>query len=463
MPKDETPHEIERRIEKERSELSATLSEIQSRFTPDAMINEVTRTIRANGEDIGRSVARSVKENPVALAVTGVGLAWLIFGNNRSSKPAHALPEYNPEMGRSVGPKAGSTYERDDVLGADERRPDAERIRAAAYAGQPTGASYAGRPADDRAAHYPSWYTADDELGDDLPPESTGEFSEFGHAHQAVVAERESEIRSKARDATGQAKDSAHRAGDAASGAAHRAGEYASDAKHRAGDAAHDAGDRARYAAGQASGRMHAGAASARAAARRARWKVSDALHSGEDYAKRLRDRLAEGTEDLSNDARERIIAARARAIDARRHAQDATRSGVARGREVAIRGKDKAVDFFEDQPLVAGALAIAVGAAIAGALPRTRREDEWFGDTSDHLRDEAERIFNEERAKAERVARAAMDEAGSVMREEGEKADHAAKDALEAAKSDAKDAAKRVEDRAKSEADKENLGKPNV
>ena len=41
----------------------------------------------------------------------------------------------------------------------------------------------------------------------------------------------------------------------------------------------------------------------------------------------------------------------------------------------------------FRDQPLVGGALAFAIGAAIGAALPHTRQEDEMFGDTADDLR----------------------------------------------------------------------------
>ncbi|MGZ9809308.1 DUF3619 family protein [Pseudoroseicyclus sp. H15] len=459
MPRDEelsSPHEIERRIERERSELSATLDEIQNRFTPDAMIGEVTRAIRANGEDVGRAIGRSVKENPVALAVTGIGLAWLIFGNNSKTV---------------TKTKTVTRVEEEDyALPARPARPASERYRAAAYSPAATPASAAGRPTDDRAAHYPSWYSADEELDDfdELDEyDATGEFSEFRHAHQAVVAEDEAShsggVKDAAHRAGGAASDAAHRAGGAASGAAHRAGAAASGAAHRVGDAAHDAGESVRDGAHGLRNRLRAGAADARNSARRARWRVSDALHSGSDSAKRLRARLAEGTDDLSHEARERIIAARARALDVRRQAEVSARHGLERGREAAIRGKDAAVDFFEEQPLVAGALAVAVGAAIAGALPRSRKEDEWFGDTSDHLRDEAERIFREERAKAERVARAAMDEANDVLHEEGRKADHAAKEAFESAKDEAKSAAQRVEDRVKTEAEKEKLGQPDV
>ncbi|NNH65829.1 DUF3618 domain-containing protein [Rhizobium laguerreae] len=42
----------------------------------------------------------------------------------------------------------------------------------------------------------------------------------------------------------------------------------------------------------------------------------------------------------------------------------------------------------FRDQPLVGGALAFAVGAAIGAALPHTDTEDEWIGDAADSAKD---------------------------------------------------------------------------
>lgn len=42
----------------------------------------------------------------------------------------------------------------------------------------------------------------------------------------------------------------------------------------------------------------------------------------------------------------------------------------------------------FRDQPLVGGALAFAVGAAIGAALPHTETEDEAMGEASDQMRD---------------------------------------------------------------------------
>jgi ElaB/YqjD/DUF883 family membrane-anchored ribosome-binding protein len=47
----------------------------------------------------------------------------------------------------------------------------------------------------------------------------------------------------------------------------------------------------------------------------------------------------------------------------------------------------DMIMHQFRDQPLVGGALAFAIGAAIGAALPHTRQEDEMLGETADEVR----------------------------------------------------------------------------
>ena len=119
------------------------------------------------------------------------------------------------------------------------------------------------------------------------------------------------------------------------------------------------------------------------------------------------RERLAEGTEELSEAARARVIAARERAVEARREAIRAAR-----------RGGQAAGDFFERQPLVAGALAFAAGAAIAALLPRTRLENEYLGQYSDDLIRQAEDIYAEEKERAKAAVNTAVAEARDMAQE---------------------------------------------
>ncbi|TNF22631.1 MAG: DUF3618 domain-containing protein [Rhodobacteraceae bacterium] len=368
MPDDaRTPDQIERDIERDRARLADTFDALQDRFSPEAVIREVAGGLTRHGGEIGTAVTRSVKQNPLGLALTGVGLAWLMFGRSHDD-PAEPIRRRSPaadgydredfETGQSPHP-AGGYAARDRYDGADTRRT-----------GRPTG------------AYYPAWARL--ELDEDDAP---------------------------------RAADDGPSLGDRASDAASAAGE----------------------------------------AARSARSAVAETAQEAADRASRAQARLARGTEDLGEAARARILAARQRALEVAEQTEAAARRNYARGR-------DATADFFEEQPLVAGALALAVGAALAGALPRTRREDEVMGETRDQLFDEAERIFREERDKAERVARAAADEAATIVEEKRDAADAAApgrKSAAEAAADEVRDAGRRVADAARQKAEDEDLGHP--
>jgi hypothetical protein len=79
-----SPAEIEREIEEERAGLTGTLDELQNRFSIDRMTTEAGDFVRSQGGEIAGAVSRALRENPMAVALTGVGIAWMILGNRRN-------------------------------------------------------------------------------------------------------------------------------------------------------------------------------------------------------------------------------------------------------------------------------------------------------------------------------------------------------------------------------------------
>jgi hypothetical protein len=131
-----------------------------------------------------------------------------------------------------------------------------------------------------------------------------------------------------------------------------------------------------------------------------------------------------------------------------------------------AHEGLDVASEYYDSQPLVMGALAFAVGAALGGALPRTKREDDLMGSLSDDLFHEAERIYQEEKSKVMAVAKSVQDEVRNIAHETKADLDSGApgdKTAAQALGDKAKILANRVAATAKTTAEDENLGKPGV
>jgi hypothetical protein len=85
-------------------------------------------------------------------------------------------------------------------------------------------------------------------------------------------------------------------------------------------------------------------------------------------------------------------------------------------------RAKDRFGQMMDEQPLVLGALGLAVGAALGAAIPSTRRENEMMGSVRDDLLDRAKETAREQaetlKQSAQRVADTAKQEAGRVAEE---------------------------------------------
>ncbi len=86
--------------------------------------------------------------------------------------------------------------------------------------------------------------------------------------------------------------------------------------------------------------------------------------------------------------------------------------------RHQASRAKGGIISLWHEQPIILAAAGLALGAAFGMGLPRTRKEDELMGDTSDRLKHEAEQTAREQVEKGKQVvqsaAEAAMNEASA-------------------------------------------------
>lgn len=115
------------------------------------------------------------------------------------------------------------------------------------------------------------------------------------------------------------------------------------------------------------------------------------------DLAKSLRATMGQGLETLSAEARDRLIALREEAYAAR------------------IAAVQQSSRLIEERPLVAGAIGMAIGAAVGSVLPGSAVEDRLFGQERDRLLSLADEMLQHER---QRVARAAGDLADTVAEE---------------------------------------------
>lgn len=340
-----SPEEIERDIQRERAKLTDTLEELKSQFSLEGILGKSADQIREHGGDIGMSIARTAKENPIALALTGVGLAWMILGDNtrsgRGRFEADALHRRSPYPASVRVPDWASAADRDERF-YESRNQHGER--------QDSTAS---------GAH-----------GSSSPSQNTPSGSNDSFVKEKIDSAQES---------------------------------------------------------------------------------MSESFDNAKDSLSSLSGRVREGTHHFSDAARDRVVTAREQAIAAYAKAQRSLQRGKKSGR-----------DLYEQQPLVVGAIAVAVGAALGGAMPRTQTEDDALGEMSDSMFAEAERIYEEEFEKARQVVGAVVEEgkkAAADMRENLDEEAPEGKSAVDAVVDKVKETSARISEAGKSEAKEQELG----
>jgi len=289
-PGDRSVAELEREVNSGRERVSATIDELQARASVGSLVDQVVKAVGENGGEVSRNLGRSLRDNPMAVILTGVGLAWLMAGSGRS---------------RDGGDDWVEPYSDDLRSGRD---PLSEP--------PVPGSGYASSTAN------PSWPRT-------VPSDEAAASEEGGFRERAA--------------------DFASRVGEGISETVEGAREHASDMAHSASARLHQAGDTLREAGGSVRHRA--------SAARRTAAGTGDYMRNGLDT-------------------------------------------------------------LMQDQPLVAGAIAMALGAAVGGALPRSRVEDRMFGEQSDRAMASARSEVREQGAKVQAAASAMVDEALDIADE---------------------------------------------
>ena len=206
----------------------------------------------------------------------------------------------------------------------------------------------------------------------------------------------------------------AHGGQGVASGMAGRVGESMSAAGERAGEAASSA------------------AQGVRDMAERAGEAVSSATQS-----------MTESVGSMTGQASEAMGSAAqsmSQSAQAMGEAASDTMHGLAGGAsQMGTQARETFSELLERQPLIIGALAVALGAAIGAALPSTSFENEQLGETSDELKEQiaerGETVLDRGASVVSRVYETAREEIGAAATEAAQAAKsdvHQASDVLE-------------------------------
>jgi hypothetical protein len=272
--------QLEQEVEAQRSRLESRIDEIQRRLTPGRLIDEMLNYARtSSGTTFVNNLGRSVKANPLPVALTGVGLAWLMA---RANMPAESADTADTTDARIAGARRYA-------------RVQGSALRRLRQATDETGKSYV-EFADEAGARFRA---TSDEMGN-----RAGQFiDQAGEAYHGFTDEAGNRVKTFL-DETGATLVEAQG--------------WASDAWEGAGT------------------RLGA---------------IGGGLAAGADAARR-------------------------RAVDTGGQLKGGASSA---GNAVA--------ELLRQQPLVGGAIAFAIGAALASALPPTEQEDELVGETADEVK----------------------------------------------------------------------------
>jgi ElaB/YqjD/DUF883 family membrane-anchored ribosome-binding protein len=147
----------------------------------------------------------------------------------------------------------------------------------------------------------------------------------------------------------------------------------------------------------------------------RAKSTMSDAKNRVSDTGHRLMDKASEMTgraRDAAHGARTRISGS---AGSGRERMNDLSQ----RSQQQYYRARASFGHMLEEQPLVLGAIGLAIGAVLGATVPATRREDEMMGSMRDDLLEKAKETGREHsqtlKESAQRVADTARQEAQRV------------------------------------------------
>jgi hypothetical protein len=289
--------EIEREVEASRTNVEQTVDALREKMTLGQIVDEAASYFQqTGGSRMFANLGSQVRDNPLPLALVGIGLAWLMSGRGQPGAHSGSDPDF--------GLQEEYDYQRRIAEGMAED-------------------------------------------GHDHEAEHSGAIRRMRDAASSVAG--------AVSGAAGAVADAAGSVGGTASRAGSGATRFASSAYSAAGSAAHST-----------------------------RGAATSALYRGA-------------------------------------HAYDrAGRLGSAAYRRTSRAGSRAQQSFsnlLETEPLVLGALGIAVGAAVGALLPNSEAENRYMGARRDRLRDDAERFAREKYEQGKAVA----EEAFEAVKEEAE------------------------------------------
>lgn len=333
--------DYEREAEASRHRLASNLRELSDRLTPGQVFDEVLTYARGGGGTFLKALSGAAKENPVPSLLISAGL--LMFLSEKTGL-SNMMGGHHDKASRYP---IGSVY------------PDGYGGRN--YAGDV--GTYAGNGGNGHGIR--------DAIGGAAAAgrDALGGVADAGRSAMGGVADAGAGLAQSAKSTADQAMRSARRGAETV------------------GSAFAGAADTARHAA------MGVGAGMAETAGELRR-RADELMHRAQEMGGAVGETTAKIADEL-----------RHRADELMHRAQQLAREAPRKVGESVMQAKDNVTTMVSDQPLMAGAVGLAIGAAIAALLPKTDAEDKLMGEASDTVKQKVGAIAAEEMEAAKSVA----------------------------------------------------------
>jgi hypothetical protein len=104
--------QLEQQARRARAQMSGALNELRARMTSGQVLDQLTDYAREGpAAEFVRNLGREVRENPLPLALVGVGVAWLIIASERSARARAARLATRKAVEISAGAPLERAYE----------------------------------------------------------------------------------------------------------------------------------------------------------------------------------------------------------------------------------------------------------------------------------------------------------------------------------------------------------------
>jgi ElaB/YqjD/DUF883 family membrane-anchored ribosome-binding protein len=133
---DKSPERLEREVDEARARVGRTANELSDRLSPGELLDQALGMAREHGGEFASNLGATVKNNPIPLILTTVGVSWMMMSSKRGAAQYYG---YNETY--------GDTYGGSDAFG----RPDAFSASGSdAYGGPDTYSSSEDRSLKDK-------------------------------------------------------------------------------------------------------------------------------------------------------------------------------------------------------------------------------------------------------------------------------------------------------------------------